>query len=348
MNYNPKSLFNQIKAREQQIANSNGNAATVNEYLFKPKAGTTTVRLLWLPSEVRKHPMINSYVHKFYDPNANGQKFAKITCPTSQFMDDETTAGFNHCAICKEVSKFYKQSQEGSSSSKELYNMFRRTCEGFVPVYIVNGPDDIKGQIKILQYGKQFKDFFSRKIFGITKANSEEEPISEDEILGLDAFMYLDEDTQTIQTTGYDLLITTTTKPMNIGGKNINMPQYTLDFSRKPKTISEILNIDLTTKVGLDFFKNLNKEIAFDKDFFHESTEQERQDFVTKFIKKSEVLEEEKQTVEEETVTAKPTTKKEKKVEETPVVEETVEENTNSNDEEVDIDALLSDLKEKK
>jgi len=287
---NPKSIFNDIqkKLKENAANATNAPSAPRAENIFKPtKAGTMTVRLLWLtPPEGMKRdfPMINAYVHRFYDPNAVGRKYNKVTCTTSQYMDGENATGFRNCCICEAVSKFYKDSA-GSPSAKELYNTFHRACEGYVPVYVVTGPEDLQGKVKILQYGKQFKDFFNRKIFGLTSKN-DAEPIDPDEIIGLDAFMYYDEDKDEIVTTGYDLIISTTIENITINGKKTPMPKYTLDFSRKPKTIDEIEGIDLNSKSGIKYFKGINDEIGFDRNFLIYSTPEEREEFLKTYIDK--------------------------------------------------------------
>lgn len=349
MSYNPKSLFSQIQKKEQEAATNSGvGQQFTDEYLLKPtKVGTLTVRLLWLPpikGVERDYPMINSYVHEFWD--STNKKFGRVICPTSQYMEGETINGFKSCPICSEMSKFYKKGQEGSESAKQMYKNFRRTCKGYIPVYIVNGMnaqgEDISGQIKILQYGKQFKDFFNSKIFGITSKNNSEdaEPINPDDIIGLEAFMWYNEDENKIEVSGYDLIITTTSKSMNINGKNINMPQYSLDFGRKIKTIDTINGIDLTSKAGVEFFKNINNDINFDKDFLVKSTEAERQEFVTNFIIKNEAndIEEDIPIKETKSSIKKTTTPVEKQTDEEP------EEPEKTEDEEINVDDLLAGL----
>ena len=293
MSYNPKSLFNKIQAKEQAAAESvNSPANFTNPLLFKPKVGTTyAVRLLWLPPEKgydREYPMINSYIHRIWDDNAtNGNKDHKVICPTSQYMMGEVSSAFRKCPICTAASEFYKQGQEGSESAKELYNKFRRTCVGYVPIYIVNGPEDSIGQIKILQYGKQFKDFFDSKIFGIKKQNKNEDipTVLDEEAIGLEAFMYYDETADKLVNTGYDLLITTTTKKMIIGGKQIDMPQYQLDFSRRPRTITEFDGIEIDSEEGIKYFNALNSSVLhYDQDFYIKSTEEELHEFKLNFI----------------------------------------------------------------
>lgn len=354
---NPKSIFADIQKRlKEDAANAaNGNNGPHIENIFKPtKAGTITVRLLWLPpieGAKRDFPMINSNVHRFYNPNATGRKYVKVTCPTSQHMDGETPTGFGNCCICKAVSEFYKESND-SPSAKELYNTFRRACEGYIPVYVVTGPEDLQGKVKILQYGKQFKDFFNRKIFGLT-SKTDSEPIDTDEIIGLEAFMYYDTDEDEIVTTGYDFIISTTIENININGKKVAMPKYSLDFSRRTKTIAEIDDIDLSSKAGIKWFKGLNEELGFDKNFLTYSTEAEREKFLKTYVMKETSEEEEdndvnslinesndEEEVEEEVKPAKKAAKK-------APVEEDDEDEAPPTDAggEIDVDALLQGLK---
>lgn len=301
MSYNPKKLFNEIQKKEQEQANGGGNSSFVNPLILKPKVGTTyAVRLLWLsPIEGcdREYPMINSFVHRIWDENAtSGQKDAKVICPTSQYILGETSSAFKRCPICEAASAFYKQSQEGSDSAGELYSKFRRTCVGYVPVYIVNGPDEDQHQIKILQYGKQFKDFFDNKIFGIKKQNkyadTDMQNDMDDEAIGLEAFMYYDESTDQIVTRGYDLIITTTSKKMNLHGKQIDMPQYQLDFTRKLKDIADLDGVELDSNAGIKYFNSLNEQVLhFDADFYLKSTDAELQEFKLNYITGNSVME---------------------------------------------------------
>lgn len=355
MSRSPKSIFEDIQKKLKEnaaaAAEPGGNSAFKNENVFKPtKAGTMTVRLLWLPPAEgvkRDFPMINSYVHRFYNPNAaNGHKYVKVACPTSQYMKGETMEGFGDCCICKAVSKFYKEGAD-SPSAKELYNTFRRACEGYIPVYVVTGPEELQGKVKILQYGKQFKDFFNRKIFGIT-AKGDETPVEADEIIGLEAFMYYDNDEDAIQTVGYDLIISTTIENIPMGNRKVAMPKYSLDFSRRPKTIEEIDGINLNKASGVKYFKNLNDELGFDKSFLIESTAEERENFLNTYVIKDEEtkaapkideLVDDEEVDEEVEVKPKKTAKKK-------VVEEDDDDyvDVKGNVEDVDVDKLLADI----
>ena len=356
---NPKSIFADIQKKIKEDAANAASAPSTPKIdnVFKPtKAGTMTVRLLWLPPAddvKRDFPMINSNVHRFYNPNA-AKKYVKVTCPTSQYMDGETATGFGHCCICNAVSKFYKESAN-SPSAKELYSTFRRAVEGYIPVYVVTGPEELQGKVKILQYGKQFRDFFNRKIFGMA-AKTDSEPIDTDEIIGLEAFMYYDSDEDEVVTTGYDLIISTTVENIAINGKKTPIPKYSLDFSRRPKTIDEIEGIDLTSKSGIKWFKNLNNEIGFDKNFLTYSTEEDRENFLKTYVTKetndetlsksdidSLVEDHQMNESEEEEEEVKPVKKTSKKA--PPIEEEDDEDEAPKKDGgDIDVDALLAGL----
>lgn len=361
MSYNPKSLFDKIQEKEKE--NATATNTFINPLLFKPKINTTyTLRLLWLAPEKgynREYPMINSYVHKFWDDNAsNGQKEHKVICPTSQYIMGETSAAFKRCPICEATSKFYNEGKAGSVSSNELYKIFRRTCMGYIPVYIVNGPEEDLHQIRILQYGKQFKDFFDLKIFGVVKQsknkNADEIPLNlSDEAIGLEAFMYYDTTNDSIVTEGYDLIITTTTKRMEIGNKSVDMPQYQLDFTRKKRSITEMLNIDLTTPSGIKFFESLNSSILhFDKDFYLTSTDEELQKFKLNYVTKEEI--QEKTEVESnsnlnelEKIEEAEETEETEKINDNKLNKDKAEDDINiprNNDGEIDIDALIKGI----
>jgi hypothetical protein len=363
---NPKSIFADIQKKLKESSNLSGvlSGNFKSENIFKPtKAGTITVRLLWLPPAEdvkRDFPMINTYVHRFYDATATVRKYAKVICPTSQHMDGENAQGFRNCCICDAVSKFYKDSAN-SPSAREMYNTFHRACECYIPVYIVNGPEELQGQVKILQYGKQFKDFFNRKIFGIT-TKTDSEPIDTDEIIGLEAFMYYDNDNDEIVTEGYDLIISTTVENITINNNKVKIPKYTLDFSRKPKTIDEINGINLKKATGIKYFKNLNDELGFDKNFLVYSTAEEREAFLKSYVIKDNSKpisnsdinglinnsSNDDEEEEEEVAPVKKATKKAPQVEEEDDYVDTDDNTSNSknngDDGDIDVDALLAGL----
>ena len=128
------NVFDKLRKTEQSRATSNSSGGFNNPLIFKPKVGTScTLRLLWLPADEnsdREYPMINSYVHTYWDDNStSGNKMHTVTCLTSQYLLGETKAGFAKCPICSELSKLYKEYQEsGSESAKSLYDTFKRKC----------------------------------------------------------------------------------------------------------------------------------------------------------------------------------------------------------------------------
>jgi hypothetical protein len=292
------NVFDKLRKTEQSRATSNSSGGFNNPLIFKPKVGTScTLRLLWLPADEnsdREYPMINSYVHTYWDDNStSGNKMHTVTCLTSQYLLGETKAGFAKCPICSELSKLYKEYQEsGSESAKSLYDTFKRKCFGYVPVYVINGPDEDKGKVKIFQYGKMFKDFFDKKIFGINKPSKdgdESAVISEDDIIGIDAFTYQDTNSGEIMTEAYDLIITTSNKKVPVNGKMVDMPAYDIDFSRKKRNLVEIEGHDLESSEGQDFFSKLNSTLGFDKNYYIKSTEKELQEFKVNYFMKSSV-----------------------------------------------------------
>ncbi len=346
MSFNAENLFTKIQEREQ----SNGTVSgSFNNLILKPKVGCSySLRLLWLKpigNCTREYPMINQYIHHYWDDNAVGSKDQVVYCPTSQYIKGETRDAFDSCPICAKCSELYKMSKEGSTSAQDLYKKFRRTLRGYVPVYVVNGPEDVIGKVMILQYGKSFKEFFDRKIFGkmpkVIGEGEQPQPISADEIIGLDAFLYSRND-GTVASEGYNFNIQVTSKRMIINGRSIDMPQYTMDFSRKVSKIFDFEGEPLTEEL----MDNLNNKIRFDEDFFNVSTSADLTKFKLKYIDVTEAVEEEQPV--EAVVEAEPETtmnpfKKHitETVEEKPVVK--VEANTSADDD-IDVDALIDGL----
>lgn len=273
-----QSLFDKLQKNESSRYENN-NVSFGNDYLLKLKTGNSyTFRLLWLPSDVkREYPMINQYVHRFWDANALSNKEDKVICPTSQYIMGETRAAFNKCPICSQMSKIYKDAENGSSSAKDLYNLFRRNCIGYVPVYVVAGPDDCVGQIRILQFSKQIRSFFDAKIFGIvskSKYENENTNINNDDIIGLEAFMYLQDNT--VVTTGYNFTISVGVKKVPSNGKTIDLPTYTMDFSRRASTISDFNGTAITP----EYFNSINNTIKYDADYYKITSDADLQRFV--------------------------------------------------------------------
>lgn len=136
-----------------------------------------------------------------------------VACPTSQYLDGDR--GFSNCVICNCASAYYKESTEShSKTASELYKKFKRNFNGYIPVYIVNGPEDVVGKVMVLRYGKQLADFLNLKVFGVApKPRKGESPIEvdADDVLGISAFTYIDDDGNIVNK-AYDLTITVTTK----------------------------------------------------------------------------------------------------------------------------------------
>lgn len=358
MSLSAENLFSKLQAKEQAAA-SNSNFNNVNSVILKPKINSNySLRLLWLQPYgtcTREYPMINQYIHHFWDDSATSGKDKVVYCPTSQYIKGETKIGFDACPICAECSKLYKEYQSGSSSAEKLYKTFRRTFKGYVPVYVVNGPEDVVGQVKILQYSKMFKDFFDRKIFGATPratGNEEVQAVDPDEVIGIDAFMYLNKAGKVV-TDGYNLNIQVTSKRMAINGKQIDMPQYTLDFSRKSTNITSFGEEEITTEL----FNNLNEKLGYDSNFYNESTVTELNTFKLKYIDAEETIEETKnepEVTESVTKTAanmnpyakdkQVETKSEVEQPKEKVVEEVNVPSDNNSNDDIDIDDLINNL----
>lgn len=354
MSFNAESLFNKIQEKEQQAGNAGGYS--FNNLILKPKVGCSySLRLLWLKPQgtcTREYPMINQYIHHFWDDNAVGSKDQVVYCPTSQYIKGDTRDGFDSCPICKKCSELYKASkEEGSSSAGELYKKFRRTLRGYVPVYVVNGPDDVIGKVMIFQYGKQFKEFFDRKIFGkmpkVIGEGEQPQPISADEIIGLDAFLYARND-GTVATEGYNFNIQVTSKRMIIGGRQVDMPQYTMDFSRRVTNITDFDGEIITE----DLIDKLNAKIRFDEDFFNTSSVAELTKFKLKYIDAEEAVDSmEEETVEDDNPAPafNPFKEKMSNITSQPVTEEVVKKvepvsTMSASDDDIDVDALIENL----
>jgi hypothetical protein len=289
--------------------------------------------LLWLPPADgydREYPMINQYVHRIWDENAIGSKDVKVYCRTSQYDLGETKAGFA-CPICKAMSAAYKEGANGSKSAQELYKKFRRTLQGYVPVYVVNGPEEDKGQIKILQFTKTFKDCFDTNIFGISKdtnQNEEAENPVDEEMIGIDAFMYYDPKNDEVIKTGYNFIVTVGTKRVPINGKMVDMPDYKFKFSNKLTEIEDFDGEEITSEM----FLGISEKIGFDRDFYKFSTIEEIEAFKAKYIDGEETVVDEEVDDVEETVMSRLQNKKPVK----------------SNEEDLNLDDLDDDEEEEK
>ena len=368
-------LFDELRKKAESQANGSSSGGTgfySNPNILKLKQGASyKLRLLWItPPEGmnREYPMINQYVHRFWDENAIGSKNIEVYCKTSQYDEGETRAGWD-CPVCKEMSKCYKEySKSGSQSSKEIYDTFRRTFRGYVPVYVISGPEEDLHKIKILQYTKIFKDFFDLKIFGIMKSQKTDDgtnsqiTVDEDDILGIQAFTYYEASDDSVKTEAYDLIVTVNTKSIPIRGKMVKVPDYKIDFSRK---MSEI-DFD-GEPITSERYLGLSEELSFDQDFLKTSTIDELQAFLNKYVNSETVNEIHEEAVETEEAietpvksekidkikevskatkekavkAAKPASDVEEELEEEEPEEEV---ESSSDDEDIDIDDILKDI----
>jgi len=368
----PMKLFNMLKEQAQTSGQFGGGSSFGNPNILKLQKGKKySLRLLWLPSDERQYPMINQYVHRIWDDSAIGSKDVNVICPTSQY--DLDNQGFKACPICEKMSALYKEASEGSTSAEELYKKFKRTLRGYVPVYVVNGPAEDVGQVKILQYTISFKKYFDSKIFGITdnrnaaqngEKDQENESFDESNTVGISAFMYFDPKKNEVVTTGHNFIITVGTKKVPINGRAVEMNDYKLDFSMKATTIDDFNGHEITPK----YFCGLSKELHFDEDFYVMHDLEKISHFKMKYIdgvesldvitetsapKKAvksedeeEMVEEQKETVKKVEVAApKKAAKKVVPVEEEEEPEESDEQNEKSSeDEDIDLDELLKDI----
>ena len=295
------NLFDRLRKKvEAQSSRTSGGFYT-NENLLKLKIGEKyRLRLLWIPAPKgvnRENPMINQYVHRFWDNNAIGSKNVEVYCKTSQYDEGETKAGWD-CPVCKETSKIYKEyTASGSKSIKEVYDTFRRTFRGYVPVYIVNGPEEDQGKIKILKFTKSFKDYFDLRIFGIDNSNPNA-TVDEEDILSINAFTYYEPKDDSVQLEGYDFVVTVGSKSIPMQGRNVQVPDYKFDFKRSKSEIDFGWGDETTER-----YLNLSEELSFDKDFLKTSTTEELTEFLNKYVKNSETITEtEEDEVTEEAV----------------------------------------------
>lgn len=285
MSFNAMGIFDKLQQREQQRASEGNGGSFGNKNILKLQRGSKyQLRLLYLPPMNcdRMYPMINSYSHSFWDDNASGNKMKVVACPTSQYLDGDR--GFDNCVICACASAYYKESTEShSKTASELYKKFKRNFNGYIPVYVVNGPEDVVGKVMILRYGKQLADFLNLKVFGVApKTRKGENPIEvdADDVLGISAFTYIDDDGNIVNK-AYDLTITVTTKSIPTDdGKNVDVPNYAFDFKRNQTTITEFNDVELTA----EYFNTLNEELSFDKDFYINSSAADRENFKLKYI----------------------------------------------------------------
>ena len=89
------NLFDRLR-KKVEAQSSRGGGFYSNENLLKLKIGEKyRLRLLWIPAPKginRENPMINQYIHRFWDNNAVGSKNIEVYCKTSQYDEGETKA----------------------------------------------------------------------------------------------------------------------------------------------------------------------------------------------------------------------------------------------------------------
>ena len=280
----PTKLFQMLKEKASEQSHQGGGIGNI---LKLQRGKTYSLRLLWLPSTVgRQNPMINQYVHRIWNENAaNGMKGVEVQCPTSQY--DLDSKGFKECPICAMMSDFYKASQEGSESAGELYKKFKRTFKGYVPVYVVNGPAEDLHKVKIMPYTIMFKNYFDAKIFGLkpqtkgqTNDSFADEEFDESNTVGLEGFMYYDPNADVVKTSGYNFIVQVGTKRITIGTKQVEMPDYKLDFSMKKTDIPDFDGVEVTP----EYFKRLTDDLGFDRNFYIMHDPQKLLNFKAKYI----------------------------------------------------------------
>lgn len=266
-----EKLFKQ--AQSQEIENTQKTSSTFVRLSedprlihFKP-GNTYKFRLLFTEGPERKTPFINKFAHNFYDPGTKQLNW--VVCPTSEYMSDRQ--GFRECPICDQTSKWYKEGENGSKTSSDLYKNFKRQFNGFVPVFVVNDPTnpDNNGTVKIMRYGILIKRFFKSKIFGI---NDKDNAVIEGaDPIGIEAFK-LEQ--------GRDLIVTVTEKTVDFNGKKTVFPEYACEFSPR------LSDVKITEKKAEQDVKDLK----FDEDFYVKSTMEQRVNFFKEFVLKEDVL----------------------------------------------------------
>jgi len=276
MSFNVANLFERLKEEPDRPTASK----FTDEDILKPEPGNTYVlRLLFLPpvgDSKRALPMVNQYYHSFWDNSLQSNKGVVVYCPTSEYISGNN--GFKECPICDSAQRFYKDSQT-SASAKELYKKAARTFKGYIPVYVVSGPDDIVGKVKILRYPKTVAQFFDHAIFNKSSYKRDDQPqVDLDEVIGKDAFSY--EDDTGLHLEAYNFILEVTSKKVDTENGKVNMPQYKCSFSRKMSKITQFGENEI--KSG--YFEELSKNLDFDKKYMRTSTREELMDFNLKYI----------------------------------------------------------------
>ena len=214
-----------------------------------------------------------------------------------------------------------------------------------------------------------FQEYKKGSIFGIKKENPKKEDgedtqdVVDEDMIGIDAFMYYNPQKDEVVTNGYNFIVTVKTKRIPINGKMVDVPDYKFDFSRKMSDVTDFDGEPITP----ERFINISNEISFDKDFYKFSTDEEIEEFKAKYIdgvsySSNEIEEDSKDDTEtpmeklqkvktskakaEEVVKEEPeedNVVKDKEDESVDDIVTDVEENTEE-DEEIDIDDLLKGI----
>jgi len=254
-----KNLFDEIRNKENTKAdNRSKNASKLSEdpRFIHFKEGATEpyrFRLLYKISQgsSRKSPFILRNTHAFYDEVT--KTYSWITCPTSEYLLDETKEGFSSCTTCSKLGPIYKNIKT-SPSAGEIYNKFKRAFNGYAVVYVINDPlkKENNGKVKIIRFGVKIKDFLKKEVFGVIYDKKTKKKIINDDAIGIKAFDIND---------GYTLSIQVT----KVGEFN----NYDTSFSRNTS------KIDISEE---EIEKQFN-ELNFDKDFYTSSTPEQLSEF---------------------------------------------------------------------
>ena len=264
-----EQLFQQAQAQEVENTKISSSYTKLSEdprlIHFKP-GNTYKFRLLFVPGEERTVPFINKYTHTYFDEAT--KQVSYVVCPTSEYMADRR--GFKQCPTCEQTSKWYKEGESGSSTSRELYGTFRRQFNGFALVYVINDPvcEENNGTVRIMRYGININKYLKAKIFGIDA--KENKVIEGAEPIGIEAFKLQQ---------GRNLIITVTENPVIENGKKKVYPKYDCEFSPK------LTDVKITEKE----VEEQSKVLRFDEDFYTTSTPEERELFFKQFVLKEDV-----------------------------------------------------------
>ena len=228
---------------------------------FKPDK-TFRARLLYYLDDAmpdRTGPFIDKYIHSVFDKVE--KKTNSVTCPTSLYLSGKQ--GFSMCPICANNTKLWDDHKtNGSFTSKELYDRFKRKFYGFALVYVVNDPvnKENNGTVKIMKYGATIMEFLQKEIFDNDvkkgRKRGEEETDKNKDIVGNMAF---DLDS------GYDLIVEVVKNVTTEGTLNKYLPK----FAREKTSVN----------VDRDKLEAMIKALNFDKDFYSKSSAEQLMKF---------------------------------------------------------------------